>query len=169
MSTFNVFTNSITIINLFILVNTNFMFIITLRPILLLLHSHFDPLHLDPPGSGGFIKNTLRSIKMILRSFPASCQTCMELLMLSLSLRISWRFLVPRMFLSVVWASSLGRHTSSLMARLTSAKSTIYTRQPLRRVIVIVESPGRVVGILHIGHRHRGVGHPGEGGLASDL
>ena len=31
----------------------------------------------------------------------------MEPEMLSLSLRISWRFLVPRMFLRVVWASSL--------------------------------------------------------------
>ena len=29
-------------------------------------------------------------------------QTCMEVEMLSLSLRISWRFLVPRMFLRVV-------------------------------------------------------------------
>ena len=38
---------------------------------------------------------------------PWSSSCWMPLEMLSLSLRISWRFLVPRMFLSVVWASIL--------------------------------------------------------------
>ena len=45
------------------------------------------------------------STRMPQGDVPSSRSCWMPLEMLSLSLRISWRFLVPRMFLSVVWAS----------------------------------------------------------------
>ncbi len=67
--------------------------------------------------------------------------------MLSLSLRISCRFFVPRMFLSVVCASNL-----------TSKRRIWPTLQPLQDVTVLL--PGGVVSILYVGHRHGGVGDP---------
>ena len=67
--------------------------------------------------------------------------TCIEEDMLSLSLRISCRFLVPKMFLRVVWASSL--QTTSFSWYCTSFLFDFDKKQPL---------PCRVMSILHIGH-----------------
>ncbi len=52
------------------------------------------------------------------RLLLALALTCMEEEMLSLSLRISWRFFVPKMFLSVVWARSLSTEVRSRPTRV---------------------------------------------------
>ena len=71
---------------------------------------HLNSLYQDPPGCGGFVQQLLKYQPVSPSSdeleSPVSC-TCILLDILSLSLRISWRFLVPRTFLSVVWARSL--------------------------------------------------------------
>ena len=64
--------------------------------------------------------------------------TCMAPEMPSLSLRISWRFFVPRMFLRVVWDSNLAYYQYQYQ----------YQWQ---------DWPGAVMSILHVGHTHGGV------------
>ena len=80
--------------------------------LVLVLGSHFYPFHQDAPGFCGFVQQLLqrnagRAAARPKRSTPRP--TCMLLEMLSLSLRISCRFFVPRMFRNVVCANSLGR------------------------------------------------------------
>ena len=86
---------------------------------------HFHPFYFNSPSSSGFIKNSLKSFAyvnlislplLILHSYACNITvfwiewcihhlyTCMDPEMLSRSLRISWSILVPKMFLSVVWA-----------------------------------------------------------------
>ena len=86
---------------------------------------HFHPFYFNSPSSSRFIKNSLKSfayvnlislLLLILHSYACNITvfwiewcihhlyTCMDPEMLSRSLRISWSILVPKMFLSVVWA-----------------------------------------------------------------
>ena len=81
---------------------------------------HFHSLHLDAPGCSRLIKNSLQFNNLV-KTFFSFCfmffkfviitnvlrVTCIAMEILSLSLRISCRFLVPKMFLSEVWARSL--------------------------------------------------------------
>ena len=73
-------------------------------------HVHFDPLNLDAPRCGGLVQISLQR-KAVLKNVWDNIlwnygETCMDPDMLSLSLRISCRFLVPNMFRRVVWARS---------------------------------------------------------------
>ena len=81
---------------------------------------HFHPFYFNSPSSSGFIKNSLKSFRYVnlislllliivclvfwFGWFIYHLYTCMDPEMLSRSLRISWSILVPKMFLSVVWA-----------------------------------------------------------------
>ncbi len=67
---------------------------------------------------------------------PTCYCTCMAAAMLSLSLRISWRLFVPRMFRKVVWANSLQDEI---------------TCQSRYFCVQLVASPGGVMRVLHVG------------------
>ena len=57
----------------------------------------------------------------------SSSVTCMAMEMLSRSLRISWRFFVPRMFLKDVWARSLNNKIVLQLVCSVCTINTIYT------------------------------------------
>ena len=62
------------------------------------------------------------------RGFVSSSSvTCMAMEMLSRSLRISWRFFVPRMFLKDVWARSLNNKIVLQLVCSVCTINTIYT------------------------------------------
>ena len=77
------------------------------------------------------------------RSIVMWVTTCMAPAILSLSLRISWRFFVPRIFLSDVCASSL--QENGLLIKV----SELFSKNLLRAVMRV----------LHVCHAHDGVGH----------
>ena len=77
------------------------------------------------------------------RSIVMWVTTCMAPAILSLSLRISWRFFVPRIFLSDVCASSLQENG------LLIKNSELFFKNLLRAVMRV----------LHVCHAHDGVGH----------
>ena len=63
--------------------------------------------------------------------------------MLSLSLRISCKFFVPKMFLRVVWAKSLDKY-------FFVAVGGAMLQHRVKHVFDVL--PGRVMGIFHVGH-----------------
>ena len=66
-------------------------------------------------------------VKLHRRIVCSSSVTCMAIEMLSRSLRISWRFFVPRMFLKDVWARSLNNKIVLQLVCSVCTINTIYT------------------------------------------
>ena len=66
-------------------------------------------------------------VKLHRRIVCSSSVTCMAIEMLSRSLRISWRFFVPRMFLKDVWARSLHNKIVLQLVCSVCTINTIYT------------------------------------------
>ena len=117
--------------------------------------SHFHPLHLDAPWFGRFVEHFLEkklsisSFFFFISSYIISKMTCIaeeifkrkirKILtciaeeMLSLSLRISCRFFVPKIFRRVVWESSLKYDldyiSTFLSSQLLNHKSSIINRE----------------------------------------
>ena len=97
--------------------------------------------------------------------------------MLSLSLRISWRFFVPNIFRRVVWASSLQNFHNLNYCNLGFCISDFctiaifyfrfYIFQLLQLWLLLLFSnisrPCWVMGVLYIGYTHCSIWHPGSG------
>ena len=66
-------------------------------------------------------------VKLHRRIVSSFSVTCMAMEMLSRSLRISWRFFVPRMFLKDVWARSLNNKIVLQLVCSVCTINTIYT------------------------------------------